>query len=283
MSEQPQDQKPIVFGGKELDPDEERAYLERVQAARRTGGVRSLKGTEPIGVVPRPAVPSLQRELPDVPSSGGGVTPRPAGSPLLSPQTAHMLQEAADASVKQAQAAKKEEEKKEEEKKTEDLFEMFDFQGRDEASRILNNKKRREAIEARCASMSVEDLILRDEVKQVVPIIPGQFEITFRSMTPEENLFIKRYIASKDTGQSDQYITEKFGILQLVCCVFAINNRPLPDHRNEKGEVDEKLFEAKLALLLKKSGYVIADLGINYYWFDIRVRRLLNPDALGNG
>jgi len=181
--------------------------------------------------------------------------------------------------------AKAEEVKKEEEVKQadEDLFNAFDFTGRNEAERILNNKKRRKEIEDRCVEMRIEDLILRDEVQQLVPIIPNKFEVLFRSMTPDENLFIKRYVAKNDSGQSDQYVLEKFSICQLVCSVLSINGRALPDHRKTDGDIDEKAFETKLKFLLKKSGYIIADIGINYSWFDIRVRKLLNPDSLGNG
>jgi hypothetical protein len=275
----------ITFG-KEVSPADEEAYKKKIAEARQRG-VGALKNPEPVGVAPRPTgLPrASDREVKAAAaiSESGGVQPRPAGSPLLSPGTAKQLQDMAAAQVK-AQELTQAEEKKEEEKKADaDLFDMFDFQGRNEAERVLNNKKRRQEIEGRCAPMNLEDLILKDEVTQLVPVVPDKFEVTYRSMTPEENLYIKRYIAKNDQGQSDQYVMEKFGILQLVCSVVAINGRAMPEFRKGSGEVDDKAFDAKLAMLLKKSGYVIADLGINYYWFDIRVRKLLNPDALGNG
>lgn len=279
--------KIISFGPDDLDASEEAAYREKIEKARAGGGVNALKEREPVGVVPRPSIPAA-RGSPSGPSSrseSGGVQPRPPGSPLLSPDTARQIQEAAAASAKEQPVEKKEEEKKgEEEKKLEqDLFDLFDFKAQNEAERILNNKKRRQEIEARCSTITIDDLILRDEVQQTVPVVPGKFEIIYRSITPEENLYIKRYLALKDQGQAEQYLLEKFGMLQLCCSVVAINGRALPDHRGQNGEIDEKSFEAKLKLLLKKSGYVVADLGINYMWFDIRVRKLLNPDALGNG
>lgn len=272
---------PVVFGGGEIDPQQEKGYRERIAAARKGGGVAALKGGDPVGITPKVAVPTPQRP-PDRPPSEG-VQPRPPGSPLLSPQTAQQLQDLAAAQVTQAEEAKVEEKKVEEKQAEEDLFDSFDFSGRSEAERILNNKKRRKDIEDRCEPMKLEDLIMRDEVQQVVPILPGKFEVTFRSMTPDDNLFIKRYVSKNDTGQSDQYIVEKFGMCQLTCTVVAINGRALPDYRNSDGSVDEPLFEKKLKMLLKKSAYIVADLGINYTWFDIRVRKLLNPDSLGNG
>jgi hypothetical protein len=286
MSEQ--DGKTIVFGGKELDPNEEARYVESIRNARAGGGVGALKGSEPVGVVPRPSIPLAEKALRAEEAAAssrtpeGGVRARPPGSPLISPDTAAMLQEASAVAAAQAHAeaaAPKEEAPK----ATEDLFAALDFQGRNEAERILNNKKRRIAIESRCEPMSIDDLILRDEVRQLVPIIPGKFEVLFRSMTPEENLFIKQIIAKFDQDKSDQYVMEKFAICQLTCCVMAINGRTFPDHRKPDGTPDDDLFNAKLKQLVKKSGYVIADLDLNYAWFDIRVRKLLNPDDLGNG
>lgn len=271
---------PVVFGGKELDPGKEKAYRAQIAEARKSG-VSALKGGDPVGITPKVAVPVGNRPVTRVPQEG--VQPRPPGSPLLSPETAQQLQDLAAAQVRQADAAKGEEKKLEEKKTEEDLFDSFDFDGRNEAEKVLNNKKRRKEIEGRCEDMKLEDLIMRDEVQQVVPVIPGKFEITFRSMTPDDNLYIKRYIAKNDTGQSDQYVVEKFGMCQLTCTVVAINGRQLPDYRKADGGVDDELFDKKLKMLLKKSAYIVADLGINYSWFDIRVRKLLNPDSLGNG
>ena len=276
----------VTFGNKELSPEEEAAYKTRIADARARGGVNNLKGSDPVGRVEKPAIPLHQKGTPPAASAfneTGGVQPRPAGSPLLSPETAQQLQEVAELNARAAHEAPGEPKAEETKKAEEDLFEMFDFGGRNEAERILNNKKRRKDIEARCLPMALEDLIIKDEVQQLVPIIPSKFEVLYRSMTPEENLFIKRYVAKNDQGQSDQYVIEKFGTCQIACSVLAINGKPLPDHRDLNGNIDENLFEAKLKLLLKKSGYVVADLGINYSWFDIRVRKLLNPDALGNG
>lgn len=275
----------IVFGndGSSAEADE---YRKKIEEARKKGGVHSLKTPDPVGKAPRPTNVPLagsgqDARMASAISETGGVQPRPPGSPLLSQETARGLQAMAESQVQEQKAAEEKEAEEKKEKEAEGLFEMFDFAGRNEAERVLNNKKRRQDIEARCAPMSIEDLILRDEVQQLVPIIPGKFEVLYRSMTPEENLFIKRYV-SKDQGQSDQYVLEKFGLCQLVCTVVAINGRPMPEFRKADGEVDEKAFEVKLKMLLKKSGYVAADLGLNYAWFDVRVRKLLNPDALGN-
>ena len=279
------EQETITFGRKEIDPSEEAAYRDRIAKAR-AGGVNALKSNEPVGVVPRPNIPLLQRQASESAPSGlsdsGGVQPRPPGSPLLSPKTQAQLE--AMAKVQKIDAEKLEDTVKEqaEKDKSEELLEMFDFNGSNEAERILNNKKRRKDIESRCEPMNFEDLLIRDEVRQRVPIKEGQFEVTYRSLTPEESLFIKQYMA-KDQAPSDSYTLEKYSICQLCCALVAINGVEFPDHRTTDGSPDTKLFDIKLKKLLKKSGYILADLGLNYMWFDVRVRKLINPDALGNG
>lgn len=282
------EKKVIEFGGrKELDPNDAANYRAKIDAAKKAGGVNSLKGSEPLGGVPRPQMPVLRnqpiRQNQADPSDGGGVVPRPQGSPLLRPETAQQLKEMADAQVRQAEQEKAAEKAAEEPKKDdEDLLEMFDFAGKSEAERILNNKKRRQDIESRCEEMRFEDLLIKNEVQQLVPILPNRFEVLYRSSTPEEQMFIKRYI-SRETGVNDSYLMEKYNLCLLALSLVAINGVLLPEHRNAEGGVDEKNFELKLKTIAKKSGYVVADLGLNYIWFDLRVRKLLNPDDLKNG
>lgn len=279
-----QEIKEITFGRKELDPEEEKAYREKIATARK-GGISALKGSTPLGHIERPSIPDLtvkQKDGPTGLTSEGGVAPRPQGSPVLSPQTQAQLEQMQQVQKQEKVIDEEEVKKGAEAAAKEDLFDMFDFSGTNEAERILNNKKRRKEIEERCEPMNFEDLILKDEVRQTVPIIAGKFEPRFRSLTPEESLFLKQFLA-KDQNQSEAYSVEKFSLCQLTCALVSLNGQDFPDHRKPDGTPDEDLFKVKLKKLNKKSGYIIADLAINYYWFDIRVRRLIAPEKLGNG
>lgn len=275
----------ITFGKKDLASEEE-AYRSKIQQAR-GGGVNSLKGSSPVGgeKSKMPDFGQIQamsgQNAPTGLSPEGGVQVRPAGSPVLSPQTKEQLAQLQVAQANQ-EKVREEEMKKEIDEGKDDLFDGFDFMARTEAERVLNNKKRRKDIESRCSEMSLDDLVLKDEVQQVVPVLPGKFEITFRTMSPEESLFVKQYLA-KEQAPSESYALEKFSLCQLACALVAINNVDFPDHRTPDGSPDAELFKVKLKKLMRKSGYVIADLGLNFIWFDIRVRKLLSPDKLGNG
>lgn len=283
--------KEITFGRKELDPEQEAAYRQKIADARK-GGVGALKGSTPVGHIERPSMPDLTSQKgtggPSGLTSEGGVAPRPPGSPVLSAATQAQLEQlgaAQRAQGKESAPALDEEAVKKaaaDASAKEDIFEMFDFGGSGEAERVLNNKKRRKEIEDRCAPMNLEDLILKDEVQQTVPVLPGKFEPRFRTLNPEESLFLKQFLA-KEASPNESYAAEKFGLCQLACSLVSLNGADFPDHRKPDGTPDEELFKVKLKRLMKKSGYIIADMSINYYWFDIRVRRLLAPEKLGNG
>jgi hypothetical protein len=285
MSEDP---KVINLGSKEIDPQEEASYQERIRAAR-AGGKRvdSLKGSEPPGGV-RPQMPDLRRPTQESPAQqGAGVQPRPPGSPVLRPETKQQLADAQKAAAELDTTKKLDEAKLAEDARQFDLFEALDFDNvSNQVDKILDNKRRRKAIEERCEPMNFEDLLMRDEVRQRVPILPGQFEPLYRSITPLESLYLKQRM-SRETTTTDQYLGEKYNLMLLTCCLVDINKALLPDHRKMKGDgsfdIDDALFDEKFQSITRKSGYIVADLSVNYLWFDIRVRKLINPDDLKNG
>ncbi len=289
-----EEQGVIELGKKELDPNDEKAYRERILAARASRNVPAdaIKGKEMVGTLPKPKLPPLVQQIAQQQvapfTEQGGIQPRPQGSPVLRDETAQQLAGLAEASKKAADEAnrKVEDQKKEkaDEENVEDILGAFDFGGMSEADRVLNNKKRRQDIEARCAPMSLEDLLYKNEVRQKVPVVPGKFEPTFRTYTPEESLFLKKFLGDEAGDNNTQaYVQEKLVLCQLCCGLVALNDTLMPDHLDESGTPTRELFNKKLKVILKKSSYITADLCINYAWFDIRVRKLLNPDAVKNG
>jgi len=278
--------EPIVFGEK-VDPKQEAVYHARIEAAKKSGGVNALKGSTPLGHMERPSIPPLTRQVSEAAEQSdglvdGGVKARPPGSPVLSPATEAQLADAARAAKIQEAAAAQEASKEPSEDKTEGLFDMLDFDGRSEAERILNNKKRRQEIEIRCEPMSFEDLLMKNEVHQIVPIIPGKFEVIFRSMVPAESLFVKQFM-SAESQKSENYYLEKMSMCNIAIGLLSINGKPIGAPHLNDDEVNEEVFKQKLKSLSKKSAYILADLSLNYAWFDLRVRRLLSPEKLGNG
>ena len=147
---------------------------------------------------------------------------------------------------------------------------------------MLNNEKRRKAIESRCKDMNLVDLITEGQVLQNVPIVPGKLEVTYRSVSSGEDLEIKRMLYNI-RREVPRYQVDAYSVMSLTLAVHAINGHPLPDHNDESGNFSETRFNKKFELVKKYPIQLVADLGINYIWFDIRVKKLFSVEALGNG
>jgi hypothetical protein len=188
----------------------------------------------------------------------------------LTQETAEQLEAVAKANAPDAEQPKQQEDEEE------DLFD-YDELG-NKIKNLLANKSRREAIEARCEPMDLMELLVNKEARQVVPIIPHKYYPTFRTMGGDEDLEIKR-ILSPERG-STQYILGRAAIMNLTCGLYAMNGKPLPPVTNPDGVFDLKLFEEKYRSISKYPLQVLADLSVNYSWFDRRVRALLALETI---
>lgn len=150
---------------------------------------------------------------------------------------------------------------------------------------ILNNEDQRKIIEARVQPMDLTDLIMRGFVTQVVPIVPGKFEPEFQSLSTEDDLALKRLVMeeTKSLDAPAQYMLDKFSVMSACLGVFSINKKPLPSHRDDRGNFDEERFRSKFNLFVKYPFHMVASLGIHWFWFDIRVRKLFVAETIKNG
>jgi hypothetical protein len=150
---------------------------------------------------------------------------------------------------------------------------------------MLNNNEQREIIEARLKPLDIVDLIIQNRVSQVVPIIPNKFEPELQSYSGEEDLAIKRLIMeeTKSLEPSDRYILDKYSAMGLTVALRSINKKQLPDYVDQNGDFDDKLFWVKFNIVVKFPFHMLASLAVNWFWFDMRVRRLFVAEQLGNG
>jgi hypothetical protein len=150
---------------------------------------------------------------------------------------------------------------------------------------LLNNEEQRELIEARCEPLDLTDLIVRGFTTQRVPIIPGKFEPEFRSMEGTEDLAIKRLIMQESKGLevSDRYLLDKFSLMGVTVGLYSINGNVVPSHQNADGKFDEDKFWKKFEFVTRYPFHMLGSLGVNYFWFDIRVRKLFVAAKLKNG
>lgn len=163
----------------------------------------------------------------------------------------------------------------------------FDFgQLREMMTRdLLNNEEQRAIVEKAVTPLDLSELITKGHVEQVVPIIPGRFYPTFRSLSAGDDLALKRMIM-EESGEievNSRYLIDKFALMSVAASTYAINNNPLPEYWDSRGTFDRALFLKKFEFILKQPFHMIAALSIHSFWFDIRVRKLFVAEKLGNG
>lgn len=145
---------------------------------------------------------------------------------------------------------------------------------------LLNNDAQKEMIEARCSLITLDEYVMNGFVRQRVPIVPGKYEVTFQSMALEDELKLKDLIAKEVSSVElgDKYLVDKYGYMGLAVGLHMVhtNGKDLlfPSHLNNEGVFDEKLFWEKFKKVLRLPFHLAASLAINFFWFEVRVRRL---------
>lgn len=234
--------------------------------------------------------PGLPRDEEEKPTGEFVNPPRPPGSGLR-PETVQQIKEVMDAQPQTPNDASASKVDAGKVKLDEDIKEIADNLGdidtqfeTDEYGRRMRsltaNKERRDSIEKRCEPMAIEDLILQGEVRQRVPIVPGKLEAVFRSVSGNEDLFIKRLMSSE--RGSEQYIMDRFSLLNLAVGLYALNSKVLPNHLDAQQNPDKDLFEIKLKAVSRLPLVLLSDLSVNYIWFNRRVQKLLVFENLKN-
>jgi len=142
--------------------------------------------------------------------------------------------------------------------------------------------KLRKEIEARCEPLSVERLIEEGEARQEVPIVRDKLVVTYRTLSGEEDLAIKRELYGVQGG--DNYLIDLLGMMQMTAGIYAINRRPLPFHLDDRRRWNKDLFYAKLDIVKAYPIQMLAIIGLNFTWFDQRTRELfIDLEPLKNG
>lgn len=150
---------------------------------------------------------------------------------------------------------------------------------------LLNNDEQRKIIEERVTPLDLSDLIINGRVKQVLPIIPGKYEPEIQSVSADEDLALKRLLMKESEllNAPDRYMLDKYSLMVIALGLVAINKKPLPTHLDSDGNWSDELFWAKFNRIMKFPFHMIASVGVHYYWFDIRVRKLFVVERLKNG
>lgn len=218
----------------------------------------------------------------------------------LSPETKDLLQKVKDANdgeeAQVAEAPKSDAETSvdldmaEDQAVSQALQPPLDFPEIERQQNMLITKERRKTIEARLSPLEVGDLVMKRELVQDIPVIVDaegkqQLVYTLRTYRQHEYLFCLRYVY--ENPGSAVFTEELLTTCKMVCSVVAINGGLLPDHRTNVGtskeRVDKDAFEKKFHYITGLPVHLLADLSVQWSWFNNRVNKLFNVADLKNG
>jgi len=150
---------------------------------------------------------------------------------------------------------------------------------------LINNEEQRKRIESRLAPIDITDLIVMDSYEQKVPIVVGKFEPIFETIAGKNDLAMKKLIAeeARQLNVNERYLLDKFAMMQLAAGVKAIGSVQMPEYRDANGVLDPDLFWKRFNKITNLPTPVLASLGANYFWFDVRCRRACTARELKNG
>jgi len=260
----------------EQDPQEYRVPAEPPSSLGGVGSAYSVNQKMARGELDRPV--SL-KEAKNMPSQQ-----KPAPK-KLSQESVEQL-EAAQAQVEEEELEEELEEDRtaaELEEAEEEMIQRdtpFDFEGIQEQQRELMSKERKKAIEERLDELDIADMVMKREIQQDIPVIPGKLIYRLRTYNQHEYLACLQYVY--ENPGSVTWAEEYLNTCKLVCSLVAINGAPLPTHMKD-GAVDKKLFEKKMSHVASFPVHLIADLSVQAIWFNQRVNALFSVGNLKNG
>lgn len=151
--------------------------------------------------------------------------------------------------------------------------------------KVIASEDERELIESRLQPLDLAELLLKGVIRQRIPIIPGKYELTLQSYEGQVELGLKRLLMleSRSVNVGDQYLLDKHMFMSLAVGLHKVNDMVFPDIVNQDGVFDDELFLAKFNKVMRLPMHMLASIGVNQMWFEMRVRKLYSATAVGNG
>lgn len=144
-------------------------------------------------------------------------------------------------------------------------------------SAYLDTEDRIKQIESRCEELDISAFFSTGEIRQKVPVVPGQFEPIFRTVSVEEDMGIKKLILEDDGPAA--YLEDKLSLYATVLSVVSIGDKKFTSHLNKR-KFDEKLFLKKANEIWQLPLQIFADIQIQRNYFNRRVFKLIVDGSL---
>lgn len=153
----------------------------------------------------------------------------------------------------------------------------------------INNSEQREAIEKLVPDFDLGKCLATGDWSQVVPVVPGKLEVTFRLVSPYENQAMRLLLFTwiDENPRRENIASDIYSLMNVVASLVQIGTSRLPNHL-VGGEAyhetfDEAIFTAKYQMVARYPNPFIHMLGIHSAWFDMRVREAMKVTHLKDG
>lgn len=151
-----------------------------------------------------------------------------------------------------------------------------------DAGPVDEAEKIRRAVEARIREpIDIGQYLVNGEVSQTVPIIPGKLEVTFRSVTDQEEAFVDAQL-SKNKETTARVFLRTSNEWALAFHIVAVNGHRWPA-TIVNGDINEAALDKRLGHVRKLSSPIFQLVTQNLVWFLERVTKGLTMEVLGNG
>lgn len=147
----------------------------------------------------------------------------------------------------------------------------------------LMTDEQKKLIEERIEPLKLQQMYELGEFRQVIPIVPGEFEAEYRSITPEEDLQIKTMMGKEPADVSYRYLQDKYATISMLCALRRINEAVLPEHFTNRGGWDVDAFNEKCKTIMRMPNQAVWSLMVHNIWFDERCRAVFKLEDLKNG
>lgn len=211
-----------------------------------------------------------------LPKGDQGPPPNVTPRETLSPQTVSGLQAVARAQEGTQQGAEAADLQKEEEASiaNEPVLEP--------SSPEAQFKRMRAAVEARLDPVDIGGYFTAGHVIQNVPIIPGQLEVKFRTVTDLEETHVDHALV-KEGELSTREFLRRSNEWALATHIESLNGVRWPPPLDGNGTISEKAMELRMANVRKLPSPLFNLLATNLDWFLKRVNDAMTIEVLGNG
>lgn len=141
---------------------------------------------------------------------------------------------------------------------------------------------RRKEVESRCEDVRIDELFVSGELRQRVEIRPNRLNVTYRTLSSREDLYIKRRL-NEVRDENLRYAEDRFLYMLLAAHVHTYNGRELPSILDENGDIKDALFDKRFKFICDLPQLIMEEIWVNFIWFEARVRRALEAENLSGG